>query len=58
MPETRFVAAISGQHQIVANVVLPSASDAITFIDDLWECGIVDIEMVPMGHALKRSAGS
>lgn len=57
--ETRYVGAVSGEHQIFANVVLPSAGDALEFVDSLAEVpagsGIVDFELVPMGHALKRS---
>lgn len=54
-PETRFVAATSGQHQMMANVVLPNASDIVRFVDSLAGYGIIDTEIVPMGHALKRS---
>lgn len=55
LPETRFVAATSGQHQIMANVVVASAADVVGFVDRLEGFGIVDAEIVPMGDALKRS---
>ncbi|QFQ03307.1 DNA-binding transcriptional regulator AsnC [Corynebacterium urogenitale] len=53
---TRFVAATSGEHQIVANVVLPTAADVIMFVDGLAGHGVTHVETVPMGYAYKRSA--
>lgn len=52
--ETRFVAATSGEQQIYANVVLPSAADLLAFVDGLAGRGIVSFETVPMGAAVKR----
>ncbi|NMF09984.1 Lrp/AsnC family transcriptional regulator [Corynebacterium xerosis] len=55
LPETRYVAAISGAQQIFANIVVPGASDMVGFVDGLRDRGITAAELVPMGEALKRS---
>lgn len=55
LPETRYVAAISGPQQIFANVMVSEASNMIDFVDGLWNRGIIAAELVPMGKSLKRS---
>lgn len=52
--EVRFVAAIGGTYQIVANVVVPTSGDVINFVDNLDGFGITDLDIVPMGNVLKR----
>lgn len=54
-PETRFVAATSGSHQIYANVVMPDAAALVPFLDGLEDLGITAVETVPMGIAVKRA---
>lgn len=55
LPQTRYVAAISGAQQVFANIVVPQASDMVSFLDGLAGRGITAAEVVPMGKALKRS---
>lgn len=57
-PEVRFVAATSGECSLVAHVVLPDSSALITFTDGLTGFGITGIEVVGMGHVLKRAGQS
>lgn len=57
-PEVRFVAATSGECSLVAHVIVLDSSGLISFIDGLSGFGITGIEIVGMGHVLKRTGQS